>query len=145
MAKSSRAIGNETESLSSYFNKIFDEQPKLLWERSNQALLDRYLMDHPDETEVPARVKTNLANIKSVRRKKSRKKGRKAKAVEPVVTWLEAEAVPEIDPTIAALEQLEEHIDEGLSLAKQIDREELEEVITLLRRARNAVVWKLGQ
>jgi hypothetical protein len=43
------------------------------------------------------------------------------------------------------LDSLEEHIDEGLRLAKNIDRAGLDKVIGLLRQARNQVVWKMGQ
>jgi hypothetical protein len=40
---------------------------------------------------------------------------------------------------------LEEQIDECLTLGKRLDREGLRGVLVLLRRARNEVVWKLGQ
>jgi hypothetical protein len=43
------------------------------------------------------------------------------------------------------LEALEEHIDDSLTLAKNLDRSGLAEVIILLRKARNKVVWKLGE
>jgi len=40
---------------------------------------------------------------------------------------------------------LEEQIDDCLALAKEMDREGLVSVIALLRRARNEVVWKMGE
>jgi hypothetical protein len=43
------------------------------------------------------------------------------------------------------LEVLEEQIDECLLAARTLDRQGLESVINLLRRARNEVVWKMGQ
>jgi hypothetical protein len=43
------------------------------------------------------------------------------------------------------LELLEEQIDDCLILAKHLDREGLDSVIKLLRRARNEVDWKVGQ
>jgi hypothetical protein len=43
------------------------------------------------------------------------------------------------------LEQLEVLIDDCLSQAKLVDREGFADVIDHLRRARNAVVWKIGQ
>lgn len=43
------------------------------------------------------------------------------------------------------LRALEEQIDECPRAAKAADREGLAEVIDLLRRARNKVVWKLGE
>src|SRR6266849_2253867 len=65
----------EGESISGYFRKIFEENPKLLKGRSNEELLKRWLADHPGQKEVPEKVKNNLANVKSVLRKKKRKKG----------------------------------------------------------------------
>ena len=41
------------ESIQGYFRRIFKEKPKLLRERSNKPLLDRWLADHPGEKEVP--------------------------------------------------------------------------------------------
>ena len=46
---------------------------------------------------------------------------------------------------VRGLESLEEQIDECLTLAKNLDREGLSSVINLLRRARNEVVWKVGE
>ena len=43
------------------------------------------------------------------------------------------------------LDKLEYQIDECLVLAKVLDREGLESVISHLRTARNEVVWKMGQ
>ena len=43
------------------------------------------------------------------------------------------------------LERLEEQIDECLTLARTLDREGLSGVIVMLRRARNEVVWKMGE
>jgi len=43
------------------------------------------------------------------------------------------------------LEQLEEQIDECLSLAKSLDRDRLSHVISMLRHARNLVVWEHGR
>jgi hypothetical protein len=40
---------------------------------------------------------------------------------------------------------LEESIDDCPTQAKNLDREELDSIIKLLRRARNEVVGKLGQ
>jgi hypothetical protein len=123
------------ETISGYFRAIFRENPKLLKTRSNQELLDRWLKDHPGEKKVPNRVKQNLANIKSVLRKKGRKrKGVANEAPRPVAA-----------PRSRGLEGLEENIDECLSQAKLLDREGLDSIIHLLRRARNEVVWKLGQ
>lgn len=132
------------ESISGYFRKIFEENPSLLDSRSNDELFARWLADHPGETKVPNNVKQNLSNIKSVLRSKSRKKrGRPKKESLPV----QAAAIPaeSARKPIRGLAALEEHIDDCLSHAKQLDREGLADVIILLRRARNAVVWKSGE
>jgi hypothetical protein len=128
----------EGESISGYFRMIFKEGPALLHSRSNEVLLERWLRDHPGKKEVPARVKQNLANIKSILRKKSRKKKTSGGAAEPAVTSLRS-------VTSRGLESLEESIDDCLTQAKNLDREALGSIIKLLRRARNEVVWKLGQ
>jgi two-component sensor histidine kinase len=135
-------VGAET--ISGYFRRLFEENPQWLEERSNQALLDRWLKDHPGQTEVPENIKNNLSNVKSTLRKTLRKKrGRPKKTSQPVV----ATAAPAEAPRKSArrLEALEEQIDDCLALAKEVDRERLADVIVLLRRARNQVVWKMGE
>jgi hypothetical protein len=137
--KASSSEGEET--VSGYFRRIFAENPKLLKERSNEEILSRWLADHPGETEVPLKVKQGLMNVKSVLRKKGRRRGRK-----PGVKTELADAVPvPVKRSGSKLEHLEEQIDECLTAARSMDREGLDHVIRLLRQARNEVVWKLGQ
>jgi len=114
----------------------------LLGERSNEKLLQRWLADHPGETEVPKSVKANLANLKSVLRSKKRRKvaGHKQES-QPV-----GEAQVATVPTGGSeLEALEHQIDECLTTARMLDRQGLDSIISLLRKARNEVVWKIGQ
>jgi hypothetical protein len=132
----------EGETISGYFRKFFAENPKLLKERSNDELLRRWLADHPGHSEVPEKVKKNLANVKSVLRKKRRKKGGSPPGAEPTAV---VGALAKPKSTTRGLETLEEQIDDCLSLAKRLDREGLGDVIALLRRARNGVVWMTGQ
>jgi hypothetical protein len=132
------------ESVGGYFRAIFKRNPQLLEERSNADLLKRWLRDHPGHTEVPERVKQGLANVKSEMRKQRRERTTTT-APQPA-----APAVSRTPPAQAAragndLETLEVRIDECLSLARQMDAEGLEEVIAHLRRARNGVVWRLGE
>ena len=118
------AAGQATESISGYFRRVFDDNPGLLDARTNDALLQRWLADHPGESEVPANVKANLANIKSVLRKKRRKKGGKRAAAEPPRLFQPAAERPQ--PRRAAakgLETLEEAIDDSLTLARTLDRD----------------------
>jgi hypothetical protein len=133
-----------TENVAGYFRKLFDENPQWLKERSNQALLDRWLHDHPQEKTVPERIKQNLSNVKSVLRKKLRKKGgRPKKEAQPAETTAAPIQVPR--QYLRRLESLEERIDGCLDFARSTDQEGLASVIAHLRRARNEVVWKLGE
>ena len=77
---------SEPENIGGYFRKVFKEKPKWLVTRSNEEVLGRWLSDHPGEREVPDRIKQNLANVKSVLRKKLRKRGRPKGSVNAVST-----------------------------------------------------------
>ena len=143
--RTSSGQGNgQGETVAGYFRKVFEENPGWLESRSNDALFARWLKDHPGEKEVPERIKGNLANVKSVLRKKKRKKPgkKKARGRGAVVAVLQ-------NPALAfgtnRFEQLEEQIDDCLTTARNLDRGALHSVIGLLRKARNEVVWKLGQ
>ena len=128
------------ENISGYIRRVFKENPKWIETRSNDEILARWLKDHPGETEVPERVKKNLSNVKSLLRQARRKKpGRPKKESQP--------AGPTAAPrsAVRGLETLEEQLDECLTLAKNLDWEGLSSVINLLRRARNEVVWKMGE
>ena len=133
MAKRKRKRGE----LSAYFRETFTEHPEWLKEKSNKPILAKYRLDHGIGADVPVdkKVQGNLANLKSVLRKKSRRKGKSAVAGTPVA------------PTRSGhrLEVLEEAIDDCLTLAKNHDRDALEHIISLLRHARNEVVWKIGE
>jgi hypothetical protein len=141
VAKKKITPSGPEESVSGYFRQIFKERPDLLNSGSNTALFDRWLQDHPGEKNVPNRVKYILSNVKSLVRKKGRKKaGRKKAAEVPTLVAAQASTVPRMK-----LEALEEQIDDCLTHAKRLDREGLADIISLLRRARNGVVWKIGQ
>jgi hypothetical protein len=143
--KASSTNGHDKgESISGYFRKVFAENPSLLDTRSNDELYARWLRDHPGDKEVSERVRQNLSNIKGVLRKQKRRKpGRpKGSTQSTQVAATPAEAPKKV---IRGLDRLEEHIDDCLSYAKQLDREGLADVIILLRRARNEVVWKMGE
>jgi hypothetical protein len=120
----------------------------LLKSRSNEELFRRWLADHPGHTEVPERVKQNLANLKSHLRKqlkiRKHRRARKAAAAAEAAAPVVANAAPAkvSRRALTGLELLEERIDECLASAKTMDREGLDPVIKLLRRARNEVVWK---
>jgi hypothetical protein len=134
--------GAEGENIAGYFRKIFAEKPRLLKERSNDELYRRWLEDHPGHSEVPQRVRTGLQNVKSVLRSKMKKKGGKPAPASSAADQ-GAQPGPRRVPS-RALESLEYQIDECLALAKTMDVEALGDVVGLLRRARNAVIVKLG-
>ena len=139
-----KATNDGGESIAGYFRKIFDAQPKLLKKRSNKKLLEQWMADHPGHSEVPTSVKSSLSNLKSVLRSRRRRRRRAKEEMAGAVAV--AKAAPVLRPTGArGLEALEIQIDDSLSYAKHLDREGLAEVIALLRRARNTVVWKSGQ
>jgi hypothetical protein len=132
--------------LAGYFRGLFKANPQWLHERSNDALLARYRKDHglADDAPIEPKVRQNLANLKSVLRKKKRRRGRKPKHANG--------AIPVAVPAAALrrgpgnrLEALEEMIDDCYTAAKRLDRDGLHDVAQLLRKARNAVVWKLGE
>jgi hypothetical protein len=138
-------------SVSGYFRKVFAERPDWLGEKSNDAILARYREDHniAPTGEVDKKIKQNLANLKSVLRKKGRKKklGRPRKdAAAPVAALAPAAAAVAVRKApVSKLDTLEESIDDCLTYAKGMDRDAMHDVIVLLRKARNAVVWKIGQ
>ncbi len=134
-----KKASNDGESIQGYFKRILRENPKLLSGRSNAELLERWAKDHPGQPKVSDSVKAGLQNAKSA----LRSKGRKRKAQR---------AAQEGGPTVPAggrkkrpLVALEEQIDDCITAAKVLDRGKLEKVISLLRHARNEVVWMTGQ
>jgi hypothetical protein len=134
------------ETSSGYFRRVFKENPKLLVTRSNEELMARWVADHPGHKAMPPKVQGHMSNVKSLLRKKGRKKklGR-PKKVEQDGAVPAASTPPKLTRIAPkGLEALEEMIDDCLTVAKHMDREGLDDVIRLLRNARNAVVWKLG-
>jgi hypothetical protein len=133
------------DTVAGYFRRVFAENPKLLKGRSNEEVLRRWLADHPGHSDVPQSVKNSLSNIKSVLRRRRRK--RQGAKAAPEAGGAEAQQPQAAKRAVSArsLETLEEQIDEVLTLAKGLDREGLSDVIHMLRRARNQVVWKLGE
>jgi hypothetical protein len=141
MAATGRKRGKQGKSMSSWFRKIFIAEPTLLDSTSNQEILDRWLAEHPKKRGVPNRIKQAMANVKSMLRQRRRD----GLPLDP-----RAGGEVAVEPRRASrppkdLDALEVHIDEGLYLARSIDPIKLEKVISLLRQARNQVVWKMGQ
>ena len=134
------------ETVSGYFRKVFAEQPGFLGSRSNDEILKRWLADHPGHADVPNNVKVGLQNVKSILRSKRRKKKSKRAAMPaelPSSLVMQQRPKPTRKPS--GMEALEEQIDDCLTMARGLDREALGEVIVHLRRARNLIVWQMGQ
>lgn len=135
--------GRPRKTTSGYFRTIFEEQPALLDGRSNEELINRWKTDHPRHTEKELRkVKGNLANVKSLMRRKDRVEKRGPGRPPGRGSALMGNFV---GGGRASMPHLEEHIDDCLAMAKSLDRAGLEDVIKTLRHARNLVVWKMGQ
>ena len=134
---------NGAETVSGYFRKLFERRPELLDARSNDELLRCWLQDHPGQTDVPNNVRQNLSNVKSVLRKRGRKSARRRAKFE--ASALPAGVAAPVARVSKGLPLLEERIDDCITMARGMDRELLGDVISHLRRARNEVVWMIGQ
>lgn len=137
MAKTGRGQKGQ-ESIGGFFRQIFQQRPELLRSKNNLEIMGLWDAAHPGQS--PAnrkRVMQNMANVKSVMRKRLRKRGPKALTA--------GRPFPGKNGARLTLDLLEEHIDDSLSMAKRLDRDGLDSVIKLLRRARNEVVLKAGQ
>jgi hypothetical protein len=144
MAKATAANKRAPETLTGYFRRILQENPKLLKSRSNEELLGRWKADHPGQ-EITNSVKAGLQNAKSALRSKRRRRKKAPAGEQPAQAAPQPAKVASDGHKGHKLEVLEEQIDDCLGLAKHLDREGLGEVIRLLRRARNEAVWKMGQ
>jgi hypothetical protein len=133
------------ESIAGYFRKVFKDNPSWLMERSNDKLLQKWLADHPDLNEVSNSVKKGLGKIKSILRSKKRKKVARLATEHQPPSLQPPAKVARVATGGSKLEALELQIDECLIAARHLDREGLHDVIAMLRKARNAVVWKIGQ
>ena len=132
--------GRKRKSLSGYFKTVIDENPQWLdGVGTNKLILARFHADHPNKP-ITGKIRANLANVKSVLRRDKRKRG----GVRVSPHLFAARSTPGFAGS-KSLAGLEEYIDECLTLAKNIDRDGLANVIRLLRDARNHVVWKMGR
>lgn len=131
-------------SVGGYFRALFAENPAWLRSKSNSVVLARYRQDHgmAEDAPVPKNIQANMANVKSLLRKKKKKRSRRA---DVVAEGTAAVATRTARIGRVTLETLEDYIDEGMNLARTLDRDGLDEVIRTLKKARNLVVWKQGE
>src|SRR5213080_199186 len=108
------------ESVSGYFRTIFEERPELLESKSNDELINRWKAYH-GTGDVPNSVRSNLANLKSLLRKRQRQ-GKLLGSKVPVMSQTQAPSTGN-----NGLEALEECIDDGLTMARNLDRSGLAE------------------
>jgi hypothetical protein len=143
MAKAARAKSNNGESLTGYFRRVFKENPKLLRGRKNAQVLQIWLRDNPGHTDIPKNVKIAMANAKSAIRGKKRRRTSAAREAGDAT----AVAVRTRRPAgmVSKLEALEVQIDDCLIAARALESDGLDEVLKLLRRARNEVVLLIGE
>jgi ketosteroid isomerase-like protein len=139
-------------SIQGYFRQVLADHPQWVEMRSNDPIFAQYLADHPGESEVPQGAKNGLSNVKSSLRNKVRKakkgRGRPRKVVAAGTTHAAPTAVAaktKVSRTMEALEALEEQIDDCLSVARHLGKEDLHQVCLFLKRARSAVVMKMGE
>jgi hypothetical protein len=125
----------EQPSKSSYWRNLFVKNPKLVRIRSNSSLREQWERDHPGQR-FDESWSQSLANVKSTLRHKH-KKGGKAKASADAQTGPSA-----ADLRQAAMEKLENAVDQCLWSARQLDAMGLDRAIKHLHAARNEIVWK---
>jgi len=127
------------ESLSAKLKRLFRADTELLRTRDYDGLKAAWEKGNPGKP-FSEKLRQIAANIKSRMRKDlgMRKRRRKQSAV---VANGQA-AVKPLRPVLLA--PLEEHIDECLMLARGVGRDQLADVIRLLKRARNQVIMMIG-
>jgi hypothetical protein len=126
-----------------YFRKIFGENPQWLDQKSNEQVINRYKADHNMGADdiVEKRIKDAMANTKSQLRKAMRGPGKGKRRGKRKMAAIATGG----NKTSATFVALELQIDDCLSLARHLDPTGLDSVIKHLRKARNEVVWKLGE
>jgi len=143
-APAAMSVGGDVN-IAAYWKRILMKKRKLIKERSNDELYEIWKKEHPGYSEVPKNWQQGLSNVKSILRKKKGK--RLAAPVEKETASVADNGPPpaarsvRLDPDI--LETLEHLIDECLMVARKVDAEPLQEVISHLRKARHEVVWKM--
>ncbi len=138
-------------SKSGIFREYFRKHPELLEHSSNQKIYEMFALDHPD-TPLTNELKNVCANVKSQERKRRRTEMLLANGRLPYDIRLGNRFTPMVyvtpppddangtsSPSMGRsqrLEWLEDQIDMCIAVAKQLDRESLDEVIRVLRKAR---------
>ena len=133
-----------SENIQGYFRVIFQENPKLLKKRSNEQLYERWLKDHPGEKEVPVNVRQSLSNLKSILRHRRKVRRQLKNADSSSLTNGTHPPIESFKASDRGLLHLEGQIDEALAFAKHLDAAGLDDIIRLLRTARNRIIVRMG-
>jgi len=124
-------------SLLGIFRQYFADHPEWLRTRSTDEVIAQFSKDHP-KIEVDRRVKQSLFNAKNYAKEgKQGKRGRKQKVAEITA----AMKIPHAGN--GALQILENHVDDGLAMARALGNESIREIVSHLHRARNMLVLQI--
>jgi hypothetical protein len=123
-------------SKSGFFRQYFRDNPGQLKKRGIKEALDQWLQANPGHTEVPKNIQQAAFNVKSVMKKKKRKR-MKAEGDNGAAST--APRTP-----VKVLQSLEEQIDQCLFMARSVGSDALGDVVESLRQARNDVILKQG-
>jgi hypothetical protein len=133
------------DTVSGYFRALFEKHPDLLaYGASNAAIVEQWRKDHNGQ-DPSEKVMGNLANIKSLMRKKMgmvKRRRRRKGAVNGAVATTK---VGRPRASVSALERLEGHIDACLSMAREQDSAGLDNAVKHLLAARRVVSWQMGE
>lgn len=132
------------ESVFRYFRRIFEAHPDWLEQKSNDQVLAQYRQDHGLSADDPVekRIRDAMANSKSLTKKRLRESGASTGAKSGRGGYRKT---TQTGVSVSRMETLEEQIDDCLTMARSLDKETLTTVVRLLRKARNEVVWLMGQ
>jgi hypothetical protein len=132
-------------SLSSEIRNIFLANKKLIWERSNEVVKERWSKQHEGQA-LPDNFDGVLGNVKSGLRKKYEKKGKAiAAAAEAAEAIGDTAAVVRSNLSDQKLSRLGDDIDDCYFAARGMNRKGMDVVTSLLKRARNRVVVMAGE
>jgi hypothetical protein len=136
----------EAPSRSSVFTRYFTEDKDLLRQPGFDKIAEMYKADFPDRP-FSDKERQIAANIKSKLRKeyKIRRRRRRGRAAAAATGGSVGGAAPRLTRGIGSLHQLEAQIDDCLVQARRLGREDLEDVVKHLHRARNLVIVRLGE
>jgi hypothetical protein len=129
------------ENMSGYFRAFYEKNHNQIWKRSNKAVIDQWLADHPAQKQFPDNARVALQNVKGLLRSKKKKRGRPRKdavaGAAPVAKPIKAPA--------RLLEGLEDRLDDCLGMLRSAAGEGLNKIVSHLKAARRSVIILGGE